>query len=347
MLRHAKENKELVYGLGNDEADWILAQGRVLRMRVDALGIQILVLLMAEDSPHSVLLLGGKYAELNYSREDRDLMREVAIAAGAMLESANMHRSLIDKTRMDQELLAARNIQESLITSEPPNIPGFQIASRLVPATETGGDLLWVKQRAPGRWIAVVGDVSGKGLPAAIYMSQAMALIKFATQDAEAPLEDILADLDRTLRNLMGSKDFLTMSIIEWHENGQFKVVRAGHPPPVLLTRSLPSAPIPIMPPGLALGMLPACPKNSWHVFEGALKPGDWIAMYSDGITEAMDNNGDLYGLSRLTEHLKRYWGAGSPVAACEAIFQRVADFESQNRDDRTLFILAREKYEN
>jgi sigma-B regulation protein RsbU (phosphoserine phosphatase) len=274
-------------------------------------------------------------------------MREVAIAAGAMLESANMHRSLIDKTRMDQELLAARNIQESLITSEPPDIPGFKIASRLVPATETGGDLLWVKQRAPGRWIAIVGDVSGKGLPAAIYMSQSMALIKFATQDADAPLENILADMDSTLRNLMGSKDFLTMTIIEWRENGQFKVFRAGHPPPVLLTKSLPSAPIPIMPSGLALGMLPACPKNSWHVFEGALKAGDWIAMYSDGITEAMDDNGNLYGLSRLTEQLTRFWGIGSPGAACEAIFQHVAAFETQNRDDRTLFILAREQHES
>jgi serine phosphatase RsbU (regulator of sigma subunit) len=347
MLRHAKENKELVYGLGNDEAEWILAQSKLLRIRVDALGIQIMVLLMAEDRLHSVLLLGGKYAELNYSREDRDLMREVAIAAGSMLESANMHRSMIDKTRMDQELLAARNIQESLITSAAPNIPGFQIASRLVSAAETGGDLLWVKQRAPGHWIAIVGDVSGKGLPAAIYMSQSMALIKFATQDADAPLEKILADMDCTLRNLMSSKDFLTMSIIEWHENGQFKIVRAGHPPPIFLTRSLPSAPIPIMPSGLALGILPACSKNSWHVFEGTLKAGDWIAMYSDGITEAMDDDGNLYGLSRLTEQLTRFWGTGSPKAACEAIFRHVAAFESQNRDDRTLFILAREKHEN
>jgi serine phosphatase RsbU (regulator of sigma subunit) len=347
MLRHAKENKELVFGLGNDESDWILAQSKALRIRVDALGIQIMVLLLAENCPHSVLLLGGKYAELNYSREDRELLQEVAISAGTMLESANMHRSLIDKTRMDQELLAARNIQESLITSLPPNIPGFQIASRLVPATETGGDLLWVKQRAPGRWIAVVGDVSGKGMPAAIYMSQSMALIKFATQDADMPLEKILADMDSTLRNLMSAKDFLTMCIIEWNENGQFKIVRAGHPPPILLTRASPNAPIPIAPSGLALGILPVCPRNCWNVFEGEMQTGDWIAMYSDGITEAMDNNGDLFGMARLTEQLTRFWGTGSPRAACEAVFQQVATFESQNKDDRTLFILARGRYEN
>ncbi|MCL1907917.1 MAG: SpoIIE family protein phosphatase [Holophagaceae bacterium] len=343
MLRHAKDNRELVFGLGSDESDWIQAQSMALRKHLDALGAQILVLLMNGDYPHSVLLLGGKYAELNYNREDRELLREVAIATGALLETADMHRSLIDKTRMDQELHAAQKIQESLITSDPPDIAGFQIASRLVPAAETGGDLLWVKQRAPGRWIAVVGDVSGKGLAAAIYMSQSMALLKFALLDGEEPLEKIVADMDLVLRSLMSARDFLTLSIIEWNENGQFKVVRAGHPPPILLAKDLPEKAVPLIPPGLALGMLPACMPN-WKVVDGILQPGDWIAMYSDGITEAMDGAGNLYGMERLTAQLVRFWGTGSSRAACEAIFNQVAAFETQNRDDRTLFILAREK---
>ena len=343
MLRHAKDNRELVFGLGSDESDWIQAQSMALRRYLDSIGAQILVMLMNGDYPHSVLLLGGKYAELNYNREDRELLREIAIATGALLETADMHRSLIDKTRMDQELHAAQQIQESLITSEPPNITGFQIASRLVPATETGGDLLWVKLRAPGRWIAVVGDVSGKGLAAAIYMSQSMALLKFASLDAEYPLEKILAEMDMVLRVLMSARDFLTLSIIEWNENGQYKVVRAGHPPPILLTREKPNMAIPLMPTGKALGMLPVSSPN-WQVIEGNLQPGDWITMYSDGITEAMDDQGNLFGMDRLTAQLERFWGTGSTRAACESIFQQVAAFETQNRDDRTLFILAREK---
>ena len=343
MLRHAKENRELVFGLGSDESDWIQAQSMVLRKHIDALGAQILVLLMYGDHPHSIMLLGGKYAELNYNREDRESLREVAIAVGALLESADMHRNLIDKSRMDLELSAAQKIQESLITSVPPDTQGFQIALRLVPATETGGDLLWVKQRAPGRWIAVVGDVSGKGLAAAIYMSQSMALLKFATQDADEPLEKILVEMDLVLRNLMSAKDFLTLSIIEWNENGQFKIVRAGHPPPILLTRATPNMPIPIMPLGLALGMLPACPRM-WQVYEGTLQHGDWITMYSDGIIEAMDDKGNLYGIDSLANQLEKFWGTGSPRAACEAIFSHVGTFETQNRDDRTLFILARDK---
>jgi sigma-B regulation protein RsbU (phosphoserine phosphatase) len=174
-------------------------------------------------------------------------------------------------------------------------------------------------------------------------MSQSMALLKFATREADTPLEKILAGMDLTLRNLMSPKDFLTLCIIEWHEDGRFKVVRAGHLPPIHLSKASPDAPIQLMPPGLALGILPTCPP-SWQVYEGRLQPGDWIAMYSDGITEAMNQNRNLYGIERLTEQLTRFWGTGSPRAACEAIFQQVSDFEVQNKDDRTLFILARGK---
>ena len=343
LLRHAKDSRELVYDLGNDESDWISAQSKELRTHLDTMGVQLMVLLLANDQPHSILLLGGKYAELGYHREDRELLRDVAIAAGIVIESAIMHRQVIDKTRLDQELLAAQKIQESLITSAPPTVKGFQIASRLVPAAETGGDLLWIKQRTAGNWIAVVGDVSGKGLAAALYMSQSVALIEHASQDPDAPMEKILAGMDKALRNLMSNKDFLTLSIIEWSEDGHYKVVRAGHPPPILLSGSKPEEPIFISPAGLALGLLPASPAK-WQVYEGVLQPGDWIAMYSDGITEAMDISGNLYGQGRLADQLKRFWRTGSVRAACEAVFQSVTAFEALNRDDMTLFIMAKDK---
>jgi serine phosphatase RsbU (regulator of sigma subunit) len=149
--------------------------------------------------------------------------------------------------------------------------------------------------------------------------------------------------MDRTLRNLMTSKAFLTLCLIEWFADGRFRAVRAGHPPPIVLDTSSPDRAIPINPPGMALGLVAACATN-WGVYEGVLKQGDWIALYSDGITEAMDNDGNLFGMTRLVGQLKRFWGTGSPNAACEAIFNQVAAFESSNRDDRTLFILAREK---
>ncbi|HLO68272.1 MAG TPA: SpoIIE family protein phosphatase [Holophaga sp.] len=342
LVRHARENRELVLGLGSDEADWVREQGEALRAHVDALEVQVMALILVGDEPHAALLLGGKYAELNYGREDRELLREVAIAAGQQLETAVLHRRMLDQGRIEQELQTARAIQESLITSVAPDMPGFQAALRLTPALETGGDLLWVGRRPSGRWIAAVGDVSGKGLAAALYMSQAMALLKMAAHQEDMSFEEILPALDRTLRSLMGPRDFLTLSLLEWDAEGRYKVARAGHPPAILVSGSQPGDAFEIGVPGRGLGLRPWCEGN-WRVEEGVLNPRQWLVMYSDGLTEAMNKGGELYGVRRFRDQVQRIWGTGSVRAACEAVFHDVTAFDAQNRDDRTLFILARD----
>lgn len=340
LVRHARENRELVLGLGSDEAEWIREQDPALRAHVDALEAQVLTLILVNDEPHAVLLLGGKYAELNYGRDDRELLREVAIATGSLLETAVLHRRLLDQGRIEQELHTARLIQENLITSVAPTLPGYQVALRLTPALETGGDLLWVGCRPSGCHIAAVGDVSGKGLAAALYMSQATALLKFAAQQEDLAFEQILPALDRTLRNLMGPKDFLTLSLLEWDASGRFRVARAGHPPIVRVGGAGPGEAEEIGSSGRGLGLRPYS-QGQWEVVEGQLGPCQWLVMYSDGLTEAMNKQGELYGLDRFKEQIQRLWGTRSVRAACEAVFHDVSAFEVQNRDDRTLFILS------
>jgi serine phosphatase RsbU (regulator of sigma subunit) len=215
------------------------------------------------------------------------------------------------------------------------------MALRLDPALETGGDLLWVKQRG-SRWIAAVGDVSGKGLAAALYMAQATALIKFATHQDGFCLENVMPALDQTLRNLMGPRDFLTLCLLEWDESGSFRFVRAGHPPPLLVRAGNPPVLTEIQTRGRGLGLRPKAP-GIWEIHEARLNPGDWIVLYSDGLTEAMGRQGELFGLERLRDQLLRMWGTGSVRAACEAVYREVSAFETQNRDDRTLFILGRD----
>ncbi|WP_306592046.1 SpoIIE family protein phosphatase [Geothrix sp. 21YS21S-4] len=342
LLRLARENRELVLGLGSEEADWIREQGEHLRAHVDALEAQLLLLILAGDQAHTAVLLGGKYAELNYGREDRELLREVALAAGQVLETAVMHGRLLAQERLSQELETARRIQESLITSQLPPIPGFHVALRLEPALETGGDLLFVKRRPSGAWLAAVGDVCGKGLAAALYMAQATALLEQAVQREDQGLEEILCSLDRTLRQLLGQRGFLTLILLEWDERGNYRLARAGHPGALLLKGLPEDCFTEVIPKGRGLGLRPAGP-GDWEVIEGTLPPKGWMVLYSDGLSEAMNRQGELYGTDRLCGQLRRLWGTGSPRAACEAVFQDVSAFDTQNRDDRTLFILGRE----
>ncbi len=342
LLRLARENGELVLGLGSEEADWIREQGGTVRAHVDALEAQLMLLILAGDTPHSMVLMGGKYAELNYGREDRELLREVAMAAGQVLEAAVMHLRLVAQERLSQELETARCIQESLVTSHLPPIPGFQVALRLEPALETGGDLLFVKRRPSGTWLAAVGDVCGKGLAAALYMAQATALLEHAVQREDQRLEEILCSLDQTLRQLLGRQGFLTLILLEWDAAGNYRLARAGHPGALVLQGLTEEGTLEMVPHGRGLGLRPSGPSD-WQVVEGVLPPKSWMVLYSDGLSEAMNREGDLYGLERLSAQLRRLWGTGSPRAACEAVFRDVAAFDTQNRDDRTLFILGRE----
>lgn len=340
LARHARDNRELVLGLGSEEADWIREQGGTLRAHVDALEAQILLLLMVAEKPHAAILLGSKYAELAYGRKDRDLLREAAINGGVILETAVMHRRLVNQERATQELETARKIQEGLITRVPPPVPGFQLALRLEPALETGGDLLFVKRRPSGKWLAAVGDVSGKGLAAALYMAQATALLEQAAQLEDRPLEAILHGLDETLRHLLGSNGFLTLILVEWDESGAYRLARAGHPGALVMEET--GTPRELIPRGRGLGLRPAGPRD-WEILEGVLPPKAWLVLYSDGLSEAMDRRGELYGLDRMVAQLRKLWSTGSVRAACEALFRDVAAYDTQNRDDRTLFILGRE----
>ncbi|HJW08213.1 MAG TPA: SpoIIE family protein phosphatase [Holophagaceae bacterium] len=341
LLRHARENRELVLGLGSEEADWVREQGESLRALVTALELQLLVLVMVDDRPHTAVLLGPKYAEMSYGREDREILREAAMTAGQTLETAALHRRAMEQERLSQELDTARRIQESLVSSAP-TVPGFQIALRLEPALETGGDLLFVKRRPSGRWLAAVGDISGKGLAAALYMAQATALLEQATQLEDQPLEQILHNLDETLRHLLGQNGFLTLALVEWEEGGCYRLARAGHPAALLLEGHGETGLREVIPHGRGLGLRPAGPRD-WQIVEGVLPPKGWLVLYSDGLTEAMNRKGELYGLERFGQQLQRLWGTGSVRAACEAVFRDVAAFDTQNRDDRTLFILGRE----
>jgi serine phosphatase RsbU (regulator of sigma subunit) len=340
LARHARDNRELVLGLGSEEADWIREQGDGVRAHVDALEAQILLLLMVAERPHAAILLGSKYAELAYGRKDRDLLREGAINGGVILETAVMHRRLVTQERATQELETARKIQEGLTTRVPPIVPGFQLALRLEPAMETGGDLLFVKKRPSGKWLAAVGDVSGKGLAAALYMAQATALLEQAAQLEDRSLEHILHGLDETLRHLLGNNGFLTLILVEWDESGVYRLARAGHPGALVMEET--GSAREIIPKGRGLGLRPAGPRD-WEILEGVLPPKAWLVLYSDGLSEAMDRHGELYGLERMTAQLRKLWSTGSVRAACESLFRDVAAYDTQNRDDRTLFILGRE----
>jgi hypothetical protein len=189
-----------------------------------------------------------------------------------------------DQERASSELAAARSVQELLIPVEKPVTPGFEVDSVYTPANEVGGDFFHVQMLDGGAMLAVIGDVAGKGLKAAMNVSMLMGALRRTTEHSPAK---ILEGLNRVL---VGTEGFTTCQAVWFGANGELVLASAGHPPPYLNSQEID------LPGGLPLGVLPDVQYEEVRLY---LHPGDRLLMLSDGVVEAR-KSGELFGFDRV-----------------------------------------------
>ncbi len=199
----------------------------------------------------------------------------------------------------------ARTLQETLIPPQPPSIPGLDVAAAYRPAgdgTEVGGDFYDVFPVAADDWVLVLGDVSGKGAEAAVVTALARYTVRTLAFWRERPSE-VLAELDRALGRHETDR-FCTVVLVHLtrSEQGWTAVISSGgHPPPLLVRRA--DAPEHLVVPGQLIGILADAHFTDHEV---QLEPGDTLLLYTDGVTEARDERGDLFGTERLVANVGR-----------------------------------------
>jgi len=193
------------------------------------------------------------------------------------------------EVELEQEFKNARELQQFLIPAALPETPGFAITSAYRPAREVGGDFFQILPLASGSTLIVLGDVSGKGLKAAMAVSVIVGAVHALAEDHSAPAE-LLTRLNRRLTGrLQGG--FATCEVLRIASDGRCTLASAGHPAPLLNGRelALPGA----FPLGIASGV-------HYEEIEFALAPGDHLALYTDGLLEARKPSGELYGFERV-----------------------------------------------
>ena len=190
-----------------------------------------------------------------------------------------------DQERASSELAAARSVQELMIPAEKLETPGFEVESIYDPATEVGGDFFHVQPNADGGLLVVIGDVTGKGLKAAMNVSMLMGALRRIPERSPAK---ILASLNRVLT---GSESFTTCQAAWFSADGELVLANAGHLPPYLNSQEV------RLPGGLPLGVLPESRYEEVRLY---LHPGDRILMLSDGVVEARRPSGELFGFDRV-----------------------------------------------
>jgi len=236
--------------------------------------------------------------------------------------------------RQEAELNFALEVQQALFPKQFPADGGLEFSAVCVPARGIGGDYYDVLQRSGGRLAFVIADISGKGISAAILMSNVHAVLR-TLYDAGHPAGELCSQLNRRLHRVTDGTQFATAFFAEWSVRDlSLTYVNAGHPAPILLgSRSGEQ----LRAGGPPLGLFPC---TDFEVGRIVLQPGDLMALYSDGITEAGESSQREFGEARLEAVLKQY--PGEPLDEIrQHVLEAVRDWSGEElEDDMTLLLI-------
>jgi serine phosphatase RsbU (regulator of sigma subunit)/anti-sigma regulatory factor (Ser/Thr protein kinase) len=325
--------------LGTVDVDTLALDSPALD-ELKAAGVKLLVPLVSQGELIGVLHLGPRLSEQDYSSDDRKLLDDLAAQAAPALRVGQLVREqqaqAATRQRVEQELEVARLIQQNFLPKELPDLPGWQIAAHYQPAREVGGDFYDVIPLPDGRVAFVVGDVTDKGVPAALVMSATRSVLRASAQRLIEP-GAVLERVNEHLCPDMPAKMFVTClyGVLD-PESGHFRFANAGHDLPYVKTAG---GALELRARGMPLGLMPGM---GYEEKEAVLAPGDTLLLHSDGIVEAHDPDREMFGFPRLKQTV-----ADGPSGRdlIDRVLTRIDAFTgagSEQEDDITMVTLER-----
>ena len=273
-----------------------------------------------------------------FSDADVEYLEFFAVAAAISIEKAVLHREMIEKHRIEQQLGIAKEVQKALLPAADPVMGGYDIAGTNVPTWEIGGDYYDYLPQPDGRLGVVIADVSGKGVPAALIMATFRAALR-AQRVKGISLDAIAGRLNRILLDSMDASRFVTAfyGLLE-PRTGAIGFANCGHNPPLLL-RASGSCDV-LASGGPALGMWDGA---AFVPGAASVLPGDVLVLYTDGVIEVMNAAGEMFGIDRLEGVIRQVRG-GSSRDRIEAVVDATRAFSGRPgyEDDFTLVIIRR-----
>lgn len=277
-----------------------------------------------------------------FTKLDFELIQSVADQAAYSLQHAKIYSQLTEKKKLDHDIEVAREIQRILLPSEAPEVQGFNCAAMNIPAQQVSGDYFDFIPVDAQRWGVAVADVSGKGVPASIIMAMCRSVLRSKALGNPSPAQ-VLREVNRLLYPDIREDMFITMIYMIMDPVGKLTLARAGHES-ALWCRDHFKRIESVDAPGMALGI------DSGDVFDEVIKdvtidlsPLDTVVVYTDGINEALDDEGNEFGQEQLKAVLEAA-GPRSVDFLVKTIVDRVQNFSSGHpqNDDITLAAVQR-----
>ena len=294
--------------------------------------------LMVKGEVRGVLTVYNKKTAGGFTEDDQRLLAIIAGQSAQVIENARLHESEQALLRVKEEMRLAGQIQADLLPKVFPDLPGYDIAGRTLPAQEVGGDYFDFIRMDDHRICICLGDVSGKGLPASLLMANVQAMLR-SQSILHAPPQLCMERANMLLLQCTGPEKFVTMfyGVLDLADH-TLTYVNAGHELPYLFTAA--SEPVRLAAGGAPLGVIDRTPYEEQSV---TVQPGDLLVVYSDGVTEAMNASGEFFGEERLRAILP-----GVSTLATREIASRVVAAvdafvgSASVHDDLSLLILRR-----
>ena len=282
-----------------------------------------------------------EHTRVNYYNEDhlRTLSTLGAQIAISIANARLYQRIHEEEQRMERDLEMARKVQLRLLPSRPPKLERAELASQFLAARSIGGDLYDFLDYGPGRTALAVGDVSGKAAPAALYAALVSGILRSLAPQHLSPAA-LLTALNDQLQERKLDAQYVTMLIAVWDDSNQtLQVANAGSVQPLFVSMRANGPEVKtIQAEGFPLGLFP---NADYEEFTLSTRPGDLIVFFSDGIVDAVNATGDMFGDARLSAVLQEQSHA-TATSTVEAILKAVSDFQSgvDHFDDETVVVL-------
>jgi len=317
-----------------------------------------------------------EHTRVNYYNEDHQTtLSTLAAQVAISIANARLYQRISEEEqRLERDLAMAREVQLRLLPSAPPQPRRAEIAAAFLPARSIGGDIYdFIDYGAPGnalyktsqrkRIAIVLGDVSGKAAPAALYAALVSGILR-SLAVRHLPPADLLAELNNQLQERKLDSQYVTMLMAVWNDDSRtLQIANAGSVQPLYVTNTRPDAAPPsgkrgggpgancpppdndftvttVQAEGFPLGLFPNAEYDELTI---ATKPGDVLVFFSDGIVDAENTNGEMFGTERLNAVLREHPSAcNSAQATVDAILAAVSEFQAGTAhfDDETLVVL-------
>ena len=305
IIKYALRHKQIVLSEDVLEDERFSTADSVANLRIRS--VMCAPLLSATGQLLGIIQIDTANIEGRFITEDLELLVCLSNQASLAIDNVNLHKQAIAQRDLERDLEFANSVQMGFLPTERPNLPPFQFYDFYEPAQHVGGDFFDYIKLPDGRLGVAVGDVAGKGVPAALLMARLYSMTRYSLLTSPTAASAV-TDLNASISSSGLGHRFITfvLAVLD-PKTGQVSIVNAGHLPPLLRHADGTTEPIHGADSGLPLGVSGDC---VYEQSEIVMRPGDSLFLLTDGLTEAMNPTNEIYSFKRIVEFLKKHGGS-------------------------------------